>query len=653
MANSKSRDGTGAQQVGRRRFMAGAAVAGVGMSVAGIAPAQEAAKPAAPAKSGIPIETAAAEQHPPAHVDQLTTGSTGSDYMVDVLKSLDIQYIASNPGSTFRALQESIINYGGNKMPEFLTCCHEESAVGIAHGYAKAAGKPMAALLHGTVGMQHGSMAIYNAYVDRVPILLLTGNAGNATNRRPGVEWAHSVQDGAALVRDFTKWDDQPASLDAFGNSLVRAYKLAVTAPQAPVLIVADGDLQEDPLEEGTTLRVPRLSKVTMPAGDPNAVREAARMLAAAENPVILVDRYARSAEGMAMLIALAEAAQAPVCDLGARMNFPNTHYLNHSERRGALVAEADVILAIEPVDLWGTMNRLRDQLHRTVQSAVKPGVKVVSIGLGGDFMAKSNYQDFQHYAETDLAIAGDGEATMPTLLEAVRQAISADRRAALEARGDKLKKAYAGLRERARADATFGWDASPISTARMCMEMWNAIKDSDWVMASEGSFQSNWPKRLWSFDKQHRHIGGAGGAGVGYGLPAAVGAALANRDKGRLTVNIQGDGDLMYAPGALWTAAHHRIPLLLVVHNNRAYHQEVMHVQRMANRHNRGTDRAHIGTTLTDPNIDYATVAKGMGVASFGPISNPADLGPALQKAVEVVKRGEPALVDVVSQPR
>jgi acetolactate synthase I/II/III large subunit len=652
MAKTRNRDENG-PQVGRRRFMAGAAVAGVGMTVSGIAPAQEAAKPAPAAKSGIPIETAAAEQHPPAHVDQLTTGSTGSDYMVDVLKSLDIQYIASNPGSTFRALQESIVNYGGNKMPEFLTCCHEESAVGIAHGYAKAAGKPMATLLHGTVGMMHGSMAIYNAYVDRVPILVMTGNAGNATNRRPGVEWAHSAQDGASLVRDFTKWDDQPASLDAFGNSLIRAYKIAVTAPQAPVLIVADGDLQEDALEEDTTLRVPRLTKVMMPAGDPNAVREAAKLLVAAENPVILVDRYARSAEGMEMLIALAEAVQAPACDLGSRMNFPNTHHLNHSERRGALIAQADLIFAIEPVDLWGTMNRMRDQLHRTTHSTTKPGVKVVSIGLGGDFMAKSNYQDFQHYTETDLAIAGDGEATMPGLLDAVRQAIAGDRRAALDARGEKLKKAFAGLRDRARAEAAYGWDASPITTARMCMELWNVIKDSDWVIASQSTFQSNWPNRLWSFDKQHRHIGGAGGAGVGYGLPAAVGAALAGRDKGRLTVNIQGDGDLMYAPGALWTAAHHKIPLLTVVHNNRAYHQELMHVQRMANRHNRGTDRAHIGTTLTDPLIDYATVAKGMGVYSIGPISNAADLGPALQKAVDVVKRGEPALVDVVAQPR
>ena len=136
--------------------------------------------------------------------------------MVDVLKSLGIEYICSNPGSSFRALHESVVNYGGNRNPEFLTCCHEESAVGMAHGYAKIEGKPLAVFAHGTVGLQHAAMAIYNAYCDRVPVYVIFGNLANAVNRRPGVEWAHSVQDGASLVRDFVKWDDAPASLTHF-----------------------------------------------------------------------------------------------------------------------------------------------------------------------------------------------------------------------------------------------------------------------------------------------------------------------------------------------------------------------------------------------------------------------------------------------------
>ena len=206
----------------------------------------------------------------------------------------------------------------------------------------------------------------------------------------------------------------------------------------------------------------------------------------------------------------------------------------------------------------------------------------------------------------------------------------------------------------KARLDASYAWDACPISVARLCAELWTQIRNEDWCLASQpGTFVGNWPLRLWDFDKPYRHIGGSGGAGMGYGAPAAVGAALANKKHGRLTVNIQTDGDLMYAPGVLWTAAHHRIPLLTVMHNNRAYHQELMEVQIAANQHNRGVDRARIGTTIDDPNIDYAKLAQGMGMAGIGPIERPEDLAPAIRRGIETVKRGEPVLIDVVTQPR
>jgi acetolactate synthase I/II/III large subunit len=631
-------------EIGRRGFMGGIAV-GIGAGMAG------GARAAAPEPPKLAAPPAAPERQPPPAV-ALTVERTGSDYMVDLLKALKLDYVASNPGSTFRGLHESIINYGGNTMPEFLTCCHEESSVGIAHGYAKAAGRPMAAMVHGTDGLQHASMAIYNAFCDRAPVILLTGNAGDAEKRRPGAEWAHSVQDNAALVRDFTKWDDQPGSLGHFGESLIRAYKMAVTPPMAPVLLVADTELQEGPIDESETLHVPKLPSLTVPAGDENAVRAVARLLAQAENPVILADRYARTPAALPMLVELAEAVEAPVCDLGGRMNFPNIHRLDQSQRLRPLLAQADFILALEPAALFGALHSFRDQLHRSAAPLMRPDAKIVTIGLG-DTMAKANYQDFQRYAEVDLAIAGDGEATMPTLIEALRQAIPAELVAALKARGDKLAEAHAAMRRQAREDAAYGWDASPISTARLCQELWGAIRDEDWALVSESTFQSSWPQRLWEMSKPYHHIGGPGGYGVGYGAPAALGAALAHRGSGRICVNIQGDGDLMYAPGVLWTAAHHRIPLLTVMHNNRAYHQELMHVQRMADRHSRGTDRARIGTTLTDPNIDYALLARSLGVWSDGPISDPAALGPALREAVAVVKRGEPALVDVVAQPR
>jgi thiamine pyrophosphate-dependent acetolactate synthase large subunit-like protein len=265
----------------------------------------------------------------------------------------------------------------------------------------------------------------------------------------------------------------------------------------------------------------------------------------------------------------------------------------------------------------------------------------------------KSNYQDQQRYPEVDIAMAADAEATLPSLIEAVKRSITADRKHVFEERGRSLATTRQRLLERARTEASYAWDASPISTARLSAELWTQIKDSDWALVSPIDFVSRWPMRLWSFDKPYQYIGASGGAGVGYGAPAAVGAALAHKKNGRLVVNIQADGDLMYAPGVLWTSAHHKIPLLSVMHNNRAYHQEVMHIQRMANRHQRGVTTAGIGTTIENPNIDYAGLARSLGVHAEGPIADPRELPGALKRAVEVVQRGEPALVDVVTQPR
>jgi thiamine pyrophosphate-dependent acetolactate synthase large subunit-like protein len=253
-----------------------------------------------------------------------------------------------------------------------------------------------------------------------------------------------------------------------------------------------------------------------------------------------------------------------------------------------------------------------------------------------------------------DLAIAGDAEASLSPLIEAVQRNIDANRKVALQARGQKIAEQHDRLHRNMLQQATLGWDASPISTARMCAEIWNQIKNEDFSLASTtGNFVSAWPQRLWDMSKLYHDTGSSGGSGIGYCAPAAVGAAMANKAHGRLTVSIQPDGDLMYSPGVLWTAAHHRVPILFVMHNNRAYHQEIMGIQAMANRHQRGIERTHIGVALVDPYIDYATVAKGFGVYAEGPVTDPRDLGPALQRAIARVKAGEPALVDVVTQPR
>jgi acetolactate synthase I/II/III large subunit len=633
----------------RRDFLRNAAA---GAAALAAAPAVPAKQPPERGATSPPTMSPEAEIGTPSPAEVLTAERTGSDFMVDVIKSLGIEYVCSNPGSSFRGLHESVINYGGNKNPEFITCLHEESAVGMAHGYAKIEGKPLLVFAHGTVGLQHASMAVYNAYCDYVPVIVIGGNIIDATKRMPPVEWAHSVQDAAAMLRDYTKWDDLPISLPQFAESAVRAYKIAMTPPMMPTLLIADGELQENPIPADLKLSIPGMALATPPQGDSAAVAEAARLLAAAENPVVIVDRAARTAAGMPLLVELAEALQAPVVDMGGRMNFPTRHPLNQTWHGREEISNADVILGLELTDFWGAIHSYRDQMERSSRLLTKPGAKLISISSTGLFF-KSNYQNFQRYPEVHLDMAADAQATLPSLIEAVKKQLSAGRKSALRDRGARLATAHQQTLQNARESATYAWDSSPISTARMCAELWAQIKDEDWSLVSTIQFVSRWPMKLWNFDKYYQFIGGSGGYGIGYGAPSAAGAALANKKHGRISVNIQCDGDLMYAPGVLWTAAHHRIPLLTIMHNNRAYHQEVMQVQIMADRHSRGVDRVKIGTVIDDPGIDYSKLAQGMGMYGEGPVSDPKELGPAIRRALDVVKRGEPALVDVHTQPR
>jgi len=649
--------------VSRRNFLTGVAVAGAVTTVAS-PPANAATQAGEPGAAGarrpsaLPPSThvAAKETAPPQELSRIK-GVAGSDFMVDVIKTLDIKYLPANPASSFRGLHESLIDYGGNKMPEFLTCMHEESAVGMAHGYFKAAGNPLMTLCHGTVGMQHASMAIYNAWCDRVPVIVVGGNDLDAAHRPPGVPTIHSAQDINALVRDFTKWDDTPFSLQHFAQSFIRAYKIAMTPPYGPVAISLDAGLQQEPItSNGEKLYIPRYVPTSPPQGDSAAVKEAARLLANAQNPVIVVDRAARSENGIRLVVELAEALQAQVVDLDGRLNFPNTHYLR---RAPSAVNNADVIIGMELTDYWGTVNAWIDNGEHGIgvnTSKIKPDTKLISIS-SVDLNTKSNYQDLQRFQVVDVQMAADAEATLPALIEAVKAQIPNERKALIEKRGEAARKAFAEAKDRARAEAALAWDASPISTARMAMEIWAQIKDLDWSLVSSSGIGNHWPNRLWRMEKHYQWLGLSGGYGVGYGAPAAVGAALANRDLGRFSVNIQADGDLMYAPGVLWTAARHNIALLTVMLNNRGYHQEVMHVQRLASFRNRvaslGKDMGPIGTSIQNPDIEYHKLAESMGWWAKGPIKDPADLGPALKEAVAVVRSGQPALVNVWTQPR
>jgi len=647
--DSARRDDTPA--VGRRSFLKGATLAGAAALTPTAAANAVPAPPQPKLKAALPGPRQMALETQPPSKDPVNQTTSGGDFMVDVFKSLDVDYLAMNCASSFRGLHEAVLNHGNNVKPEILNCPHEDIAVHMAQGYAKMAGKPMAMICHGVVGLQHATMAMYNAWCDRVPVIVMGGNILEANKRAPGAEWVHSAVDINAIVRDFTKWDDQPTSLQHFAESAVRAYKVATTPPMGPVMLALDAELQENPIPDEETLRIPKLAKVIPPQADSGALAELAKMLVAAENPVIIVDRYARTPAGMGQLVALAETLQCAVVDNYGRQNFPSRHPLNQSFRRGAVIPQADVVLAIDVNDLWGTINAFSDRIVRTSRPITKKGAKIVTLG-SKDLYLKGNYQDFGRFQDLDMAIAGDGEASVPALTEQVRRLIDDGRKSALEARGKKLAAARLAIVEQSKADATIGWDASPITTGRLCAEVYAQIKDEDWSLVGNG-IRITWPHRLWNFDKPHRWNGASGGSGVGYNLPASLGAALANKEHGRLTVAFGGDGDFMFNPGTLWTAAHHKIPMLYIVHNNRAYHQEYMYLLAMAARHGRGVEKADIGTTLKDPNIDYAMVARGMGAHGEGPIVDPNDLAGALKRAIAAVKSGQPAVVDVVTDPR
>lgn len=625
----------------RRSFLKGAAAAGAAVAAG--------TKLAAAAETSAESVKAAAQTAAAKLPSEIFITRPGSDFMADVLKAIGLQYVAINPAAGFRSLQESIINYSGNKNPEIITCLHEETATHMAQGYAKAAGKPLGVMVHGTVGLQHASMALYNAWVDRVPLIMFAGNGVDANTRRPGVETTHSAQDPGAMVREFVKWDDQPGSLQHFAESTVRAYRITMTAPMEPVMICLDMDLQEHPIHNAETLRIPKITRLTQPQGDSAALREAAKLLVAAEKPVIIADRACRSQQGMKLMVELAEALGAPVIDNGGRTNFPNTHDLDVSFLRQTMLRDADVILLLEVNDVWGTLNSFADP-YKTYRPVIKPGAKVITISMQ-DVYHKSNYQDFQRFMPADLAIGGDTEASLPDLIEAVKRATTSERKAAFAERTKAVAKMHRDMKARDKENATLGWDASPVSTARLAAEMWNVIKNEKW--ACPVSDRIPWARRLWPVTEHYQMLGGNGAAGVGGYGPIALGAALANKDKGIITVHFQPDGDLMYAPGLLWTAAHHKIPILMLMHNNRCYHQEIMHIQRMAAIHNRTQTTANIGTEITNPDIDFAKLAQGMGVWAEGPITDPSKLGAALQRALAVVKSGAPALIDVVCQGR
>jgi acetolactate synthase I/II/III large subunit len=578
----------------------------------------------------------------------------GSDVIVDLLKAAGIEYTAFNPGSSFRGLHDSIVNYGGNRQPEVITCGHEETSVAMAHGYAKATGRPMVAIVHDIVGLQHASMAIFNAWCDRVPVLVLGGTGPmDLTKRRPWIDWIHTALVQGTLVRDYVKWDDQPHTLAAVPESFIRAYRTAMTAPQGPVYLCYDVDLQESPVTESIAL--PDLRHYACPtpmAANPDAVQQAAEWLASAEHPVIIADAVGRHPEAVHALVELAESLAIPVLDHGARFNIPNTHPLDCTGAEAELLPRADVVLALDVVDLFRALTRL-DRQTRTMQPLVSDGAKIIHISLA-DFAIRSWASDYQRLHRVDLPIAADTSVALLQLVAACRDRLghTASPPDRLKERFTRLRAKHDGLRQGWQEQARQLAGQTPMAPAHVAAVLWDVIKDREWIL-THGTLQG-WARRLWEWTDPRQYLGGSGGAGVGYAIGGSLGAALAYKGSGRLCVDLQPDGDLLACSSALWTAAHHQIPLLMVMHNNRSLYNSEEHAAEVARIRGRPVANKGIGTQLGNPPVDFATVARGFGVYAEGPVEDARALRPTLERALKVVtEEGRAALVDVVAQPR
>ncbi|HUP96875.1 MAG TPA: thiamine pyrophosphate-binding protein [Usitatibacter sp.] len=572
-----------------------------------------------------------------------------SDVIVDLMHMYDLPHASLNPGASYRGLHDSIVNYGQNR-PTMMLCQHEETAVQIAHGYAKATGKPMIAILHNLVGLLHANMAIYYAYIDRAPVFIV-GATGpmDETKRRPRIDWIHTAQGQGEAVRQYTKWDYQPHTIDGVPESFARAYGVMMTQPQGPVYMIYDAWLQEQKLEHEVKLPPPDKVKVPSRLGpDPAALAQAADLIAAAAHPVIITEYTGRDHEAFASLVELAETAGIPVYDINSRLSFPSRHPLNVSLSKDAF-READLVVCLDARD-WEKPTTELASTTRELTSVVPAGAKWVEIGFG-DLELSSWALDYQRMNHADLRVMADTTLAIPMLTGLLRERIAKDRKlqarvkARIEATASKTKARRAKWTEQAKED----WDARPITLPRLASEVWNAIKGEDWVLTA-GTLE-DWTRKLWDFDRPYRHPGRSLGTSTQFGI--SLGVALAHREEKRLVVDLQPDGDLMFDAGALWVAAKHRIPMLVVMYNNRAYYNDWEHQIRMAKLRGTPVERAHIGMDMTDPDPDFGKLAQSMGWYGEGPIDDPKKVAAALKRAIAKVKSGQPALLDTLTQKR
>lgn len=581
-----------------------------------------------------------------------TAPQWGSDVAAEMLRRLEIPYIALMPGASFRGLHDSIVNHLGNECPSMILCNHEEVAVAVAHGYAKFAGRGMAAAVHSTVGLMHASMTIFCAWCDRAPVLVLGGTGPmDATTRRPWIEWIHTARAQGELVRDFTKWEDQPASVAAIPESILRAWQLAHLEPRGPAYVCLDLTLQEQRLDGLIELPDPsRVAAPTPPAPDPDAVARAARLLVDAERPLLLLG-HAGTDRGYRELVSLVETlGAAVVTDRESPASFPTDHPLHQGTSRtqsqdgyAEAVRSADVILAVQKTDVAGSLRVREGAPVRLINVTLEP------------YATRSWSADYQELPHAEIQITSNAELAVIALHEAVSRLIadapSAKRRAedratALATRSRERRAAWAAANAKRR-------DERPIHLGRLLSELREALgpRAADTVIAQAPL--APWPAATWDFSKPRSYLGKDGGGAVGSASGIVVGAALAARDTGRPVIGVIGDGEMLASPSALWTAAHHRIPVLFVIQNNQSYFNDEEHQDHVARVRGRPTENRWIGQRMNDPGVDFASLARDLGAAGFGPVKDPNDLGRVLRQAIAAMDEGGPALVDVRVAPR
>lgn len=572
-----------------------------------------------------------------------------SDIIVDLIKQYDFEYITLNPGASFRGLHDSLVNYGKND-PQMMLCNHEEIAVQIAHGYAKATGKPMAVILHNLVGLLHSCMAIYYAYIDRVPVFIM-GATGpmDEGKRRPHIDWTHTALVQGNAIRDYVKWDYQPTAIEGVPESFARAYSIMTTQPQGPIYMCYDAALQEAPITRDVPL--PPRNSVATPAPmmpDPRAIEAIADKLIAADKPMILAEYAGRRPGGFENNVRLAELIGAGVWDIANALNFPNRHPLSMSMDKGALKG-VDLVLGLDIKD-WEKATHELNSTERKITPLVNDNADWVEIGFAELGISKWSF-DYCRMQPCSVRALGDTALGVPALIESLEKRVAGDTK--LQKRiaerkieiGKRHNETWAKWQEDSRRD----WDAAPMTTGRLAHEVWDVIKNEDWVLTA--NTLKHGVRKIWDFDRPYRHPGIELGTSTQIGM--SIGVALAHKKHGRLVVDLQPDGDLMFDAGALWMLAKYEIPMLIVMYNNRAYYNDWEHQIRMARQRGTDVEKAHIGMDLFRPEPDFGALARSMGVWGEGPIEDPKDVRCALERALKVVKSGKPALIDTVTRHR